>query len=468
MDNLGGNVEQSLQALLAELKKGIVAPCYLLYGDEEYLIGQALDKLVGFLLPEDSRDLNLFTMDGANEDIDELCDNLLMAPLFAGRKVVVVRNTRLFLSRQTLPELIRKIRDHLERDPDRAVKDFMLFLTMAGFRLDDLRDEGWKGITDDQWRKALGTDDGQDRETWLPRMVELCVNRGLGTAQTKEDTERLSDLLSRGLPEGNHLIFTADALDRRKKLFKVIADVGRIVHFPQVKGESKQRQMVMQQARERLAERGKQLTPGAWNALGARTGFDLRDSLAALDKLMTYTADRAVIEEADVEVLIGKTREDTLFELPAAMVEQNSVKALLSLKNLLEQGVNHLPIAAMITREVRFLLQAQLLIRSGRLTAFDPSMDYGRFQKVLYPQIKSRAADEGKKSGEKAGLAGQHPYVIYNALRNSGRFSYDSLLGYLEALVEMDRVFKTTARDPKLALERFIIAMCTEKKRGFS
>jgi DNA polymerase-3 subunit delta len=133
---------------------------------------------------------------------------------------------------------------------------------------------------------------------------------------------------------------------------------------------------------------------------------------------------------------------------------------LLTLKNLLEQGVNHLPILTMITREIRFLLQAQLLIRSGRLTAFDPAMDYGRFQKVLYPLIKSRAADGGKKNAEKTGLTGQHPYVVYNALKNSGRFSYETLLKHLESLSELDRAFKTTAQDPKLALERFIVRVC--------
>ena len=460
MDNPGSNAEESLQTLLEELKGGLIAPCYLLYGDEEYLIGQALDKLIGFLLPEDNRDLNLFTTDGEHEDSDALCDTLLMAPLLAGRKVVVVRSTRLFISRQTLPELIQKIRDHLEKDPGSAVKDFMLFLTLAGFRLNDLRDEGWKNIADDQWRKALGSDSTEGRETWLPAMVDLCVSRGLAAVQVKEDTDRLSDLLSRGLPAGHHLIFTTDTVDRRKKLFKVTGDVGRIFHFPQAKGEQKQRQMLMQQAREHLRKQGKHLSTGAWNALGARTGFDLRDSLAAIDKLITYTADRAAIDETDVEVLIGKTREDSIFELLAALVERDPVKALLRLKNLWEQGVNHLLILTMITREIRFLLQAQLFIRSGRLNAFSPSTDYGRFQKVLYPLIKGRAADGDKKNADKAGLMGQHPYVIYNALKNSGRFSYETLLAYLESLADLDRAFKTTAREPKLALERFIVAVC--------
>ncbi|MGZ3649298.1 MAG: hypothetical protein ACXU9G_09775, partial [Syntrophales bacterium] len=62
--------------------------------------------------------------------------------------------------------------------------------------------------------------------------------------------------------------------------------------------------------------------------------------------------------------------------------------------------------------------------------------------------------------GGKAGLDGQHPYVIYNAVKNSYRFSYERLLKFLEDLVDMDIAFKTTTKEPKFMLERFIVDVC--------
>jgi DNA polymerase-3 subunit delta len=91
------------EKVLIDLKKGNAAsPCYLLYGQEDYLIKEALNKIIEGALPANDRDLNLFFMDGENEDIDALCDTILTPPLIPGKIVVVLRNTLLFQSRNIL------------------------------------------------------------------------------------------------------------------------------------------------------------------------------------------------------------------------------------------------------------------------------------------------------------------------------------------------------------------------------
>ncbi|MGZ6224111.1 MAG: hypothetical protein ACXWMH_01185, partial [Syntrophales bacterium] len=74
----------------------------------------------------------------------------------------------------------------------------------------------------------------------------------------------------------------------------------------------------------------------------------------------------------------------------------------------------------------------------------------------VYPAILQWRSDKGRK----VGLDGQHPYVIYNAVKNSYRFSYERLLKFLEDLVDMDIAFKTTTKEPKFMLERFIVDVC--------
>ena len=61
-----------MEKILANLKKGIIAPCYLLYGEEEYLINEALNKILDFIVPESDRDFSLFYLDGENTDMDSL------------------------------------------------------------------------------------------------------------------------------------------------------------------------------------------------------------------------------------------------------------------------------------------------------------------------------------------------------------------------------------------------------------
>ena len=83
-------------------------------------------------------------------------------------------------------------------------------------------------------------------------------------------------------------------------------------------------------------------------------------------------------------------------------------------------------------------------------------MDYGRFQKAVYPSLK-QGAGEGE---EQVDLVSQHPFVVYQALKNAGRFTRSELAGYLEMLVRIDLALKSTGQEPRLLLERFLLAVC--------
>ena len=103
------SAEKSIEDVLRELAEGRPAPCYLLYGEEEFALGAALERMIALLLPAE-RELNLFTV-GPDEPMGLLCDTLLTPPLLPGRKVVLARETRLFHSRHSLPELLARIRE---------------------------------------------------------------------------------------------------------------------------------------------------------------------------------------------------------------------------------------------------------------------------------------------------------------------------------------------------------------------
>lgn len=452
----------SLEAVLSEVERGESASCYLLCGDEEYLLKDALEQLTAALIPDPrDRELNLFATDGEHEEVDALCESLLTPPLLPGRKVIVVRETRLLQSKTLLMPLVVRIRERLERDPARAASDFMHFLQMTGLSLEDLREGGWRKIDDAAWRRIVPDDSGEAREAWLPRAVELCVGRAAGPAkEAPGETDRLERLIAGGMPQENSLILTAETADRRKRLFKAIATHGRILLFPKVKGEARLERTVQTLAAERLAREGKRLSAAAWSAIGQKTGFDLRESLGAVEKLITYAGQSSRIEAEDVEALIGRTKEDTVFVLTGALSERNLSLAIRSLRSLLlDQGEPALRVFAMIAREIRLLFQAHLLIASGHLAAYRPAMDYGRFQKAVLPGLKSLAGD----GGESLAIGSQHPFVVFQILKRAAGFSRAELTAYMELLVRTDLALKTTGRDPRLLLERLLIAICKSK-----
>ena len=204
---------------------------------------------------------------------------------------------------------------------------------------------------------------------------------------------------------------------------------------------------------------GKKMKPAAWISLGKKTGFELRRSMNELEKLIFFVGNKSIIEDTDVEMAVGKTREDSIFELTAALSDKNQVAALTALTSLLDQGMHHLMILTMIIREMRFLLQAKIIINSGKIPALRAGAEYGWYQNNVYPVLKELSGSFKKREGL---LPGQHPFVIYNALRNSRGFSYDALKGFLDNLLEIDRALKTSSSNPQLLLENFLIKVCVK------
>jgi len=449
----------TLEKAILDLKKGKVFSCCLLYGEQEYLLQETLHQITDILVPEADRDFSLFVLDGENADVDLLKDHLLTTSLLGGPKVIVVKNTTIFQSRENLSDLIQKIRDNIDEHPDKAARYFLTFLKLSGFAWEDVQGAGWQKITDEQWQKAVENDSGEDRSRWLPRMVEICASRGWTTGSVTDASEQFEALLAQGFPAGNCLILTAEAVDKRKKIFKAVEKAGLVLYFGEVKNEAANKETLKLEAQKLLGRCGKSLAPAAWIALGRKTGFQLRPSLNELQKLTSFVGERSVIEEKDVEAVVGKTREDSVFDLTNALSEKNAAAALSALKALLDQGVHHLMILTMVSREIRLLLQASILIRSGKLPRFSPNMEFGSFQKNIYPAVTGLAANISRKEDL---LVNKHPFVIFNALRHCSRFSYPVLLNYLDDLLDMDRAMKSSATDPQLLLERFLIKACAK------
>lgn len=447
----------TLEKTIFDLKKGKVSPCYLLYGEEEYLISEALHRLTDILVPEADRDFCLFALDGENADVDQVRDYLLTTSLLGGPKVVVIRNTPIFQSRENLGDLILKIRENLQQHPDKAAKYFHSFLKLAGFDWQDIQGSGWQKITDEQWQKAVEGDSGEDRGKWLPVVIEVCTSRGVTTRTAQDTSEQWEALLSRTLPAGNCLILMADTVDKRKKTYKILEKSGVVLHFGEIKGESATKETFRQEAQKLLDRCGKSMAPAAWIALGKKTGFQLRPSLNELQKLILFAGEKTVIEEKDVEAIVGKTREDSIFDLTNALSDKNAAAALSALKNLLDQGTHHLMILTMISREIRLLLQAAILTESGSIPRFSSAMEYGSFQKNIYPVVQKLAEKISRKEDV---LPNKHPFVIFNALRHCQRFSSPVLIRYLDDLLDMDRALKSSAVEPQMLLERFLIKAC--------
>ena len=71
--------------------KGEVAPLYFLYGDEDFLLERSVQRLIGKLVPPDSRDFNFTQYFGKECRAEQVIEDAMTMTMFAGRRVILVK-----------------------------------------------------------------------------------------------------------------------------------------------------------------------------------------------------------------------------------------------------------------------------------------------------------------------------------------------------------------------------------------
>ncbi len=89
---------------------------------------------------------------------------------------------------------------------------------------------------------------------------------------------------------------------------------------------------------ERAGLYGKQIGDDSIDLLTGKIGNDIGYVRMAVEKLANYTGDRKVIEKKDVENLVGRSLEESVFEMTDAMCAGNKARALLLLSGLLRDS----------------------------------------------------------------------------------------------------------------------------------
>lgn len=89
-------------SLLDDLKKGCIAPVYLFFGPEVYLRKEAVNKIRDLLLSEGANDINYSVVDGEEKSLTDILSLANMTPLFAEKRVILVKNAKFFTETQQL------------------------------------------------------------------------------------------------------------------------------------------------------------------------------------------------------------------------------------------------------------------------------------------------------------------------------------------------------------------------------
>ncbi len=478
---------------LKKSDKNGFAHVYLIFG-EELLYKTVFEELLDKLVPAPTRGLNYESVDGASEKINEALQRINTYSLLQGTKVVAICDTQIFYSKLNEKALIEKAKTEYNNDNIQKAANYLLsLLGLLNLSFDD--------ISKANRGKALKLDvDRLVGEEWFDKTIDYCIEGGLTPSNGDDKGKLLQQAIEKGFPKDNHLIITADMVDKRKGLYKAINKCGMVVDCSVPKGERRadrmaQEKVLYENMETVLAKNKKRMDKAAIAAMFEMTGFNLRTFLNNLEKLISYVGERNSITIDDVKFVVKRTKKDPIFELTNAISDRNLEKALFFLNSLLPQLDHPLQLFAAITNQVRKLLLIKGFVESRHGRAWNAGIRFDQFQRAVMPAIKEydkdivnrledwqsmlsknvntvdKAAKKGKakKGGSNKSkpstdlLIAQNPnnpYPVYQMLLRSERFTTNELIEDLKRLSEADLRLKSTGGNPKIILEKVIFHIC--------
>ena len=450
--------KKSFPKILEQIDQGNIAPIYLLHG-EDYLVRSALEQLTELLVPGSQRSTNLEVVDGGEVDFRRILDSVNTFALFGGRKVVVVRNSRIFYSRANLPGLVAKSREAYEAgDLKTAAHLLVEVLGYADWSLADVGAGAWREIPADLWKQTLGVEQEQSEVEWLEQVVEYASSAELKIPVKTDEGSLLEEALLQGFPPGHCLLITTDTIDRRRGLYRLMEEKGMVADFSVTSGASRkarsQQDAVLRSlAEETLSVAGKKIEPAALSLLLERTGFNLWALKTQLEKIISFVGDETPVTLEQVESMGDQFREEALYELNNAVTGRDCQAALQVLNRLLDQNYHPLQLIASLATEVRRLLLAQEFIEDHLSGKLDPRISYGGFQRTVLPIVKENA-EKGSPLGS------MHPFALHKTLVRSTSFQVAELVDSLQRLFCADLTLKSTGIPERAVMESLIIRLC--------
>jgi len=448
---------QDIPALWQAIAAGKTTPVYLLFG-ERYLCRQVADELSRHLLPDEGqRQRNLHAIDGDREEAIATLNSLRTFSLLPGRQLFRVTDSKLFYSKGVAKTLWDKAKKaHDQKDAREAGRLLAQMLDLAGLGGDSSGEE-LTGLAAGRWRTLFGFAKPQEKMEWVAEGLAQADHAP--TAGKSGPAGDAADLfvtaLEGGLPAGNILILVAEAVDKRKRLFKYLEANATVVDLSVDTGASSaarkdQDAIILELVQKTLAGFAKKIDPRALPLLLDRVGFHPVAAVMETEKLALSVGDAPTITIDDLEEMIGRTREEALFAFTEAVAGGNLTEALTSMARLRENQVHPLVMVSGLRNHLRKLLLIRALEEEG-VVPYPRGLQFNAFQGYLNQLKATRQQWPEALNG--------HPFVLYKLFGQAERFPVAALKSALADLLEAEYRLKGSNLPDDAILENMLFSI---------
>ena len=453
---------QELPKLLSEVKQGITSQIYLIWG-ERYLCRNAAQDLIDHLLPEKNRhSTSLHHIDGDQEDFNKTLNLLKTFSLFSGPQIIRVTDSKLFYSKGVTKNVWEKACEKNERNETKQALRYLLqMLSLAGISWEDPDEKDIASLSAARWKKLFGFNKPQTNLSWVRDLLAESDNIPPVKQLEGDAANMFVQAYERGIPRDNTLILLAEAVDKRKRLYKYIQEHGVVLDFAIDSGGSAsakrdQEKVLKELIHDTLAKYDKKIEPSTLPVLLERVGFHPVAAVMETEKLALYVSDRKTITQDDVNAIIGRTREEALYELTESVTSGNLEDGLRILAHLQDNGIHGLAILATLRNHLKKLLLVRSLQKLSS-PSYSQSLSFQAFKKSYLPELK-------KDRDEWSGLLWKiHPYALFMLFRQAKQFHCKDLQDGLKEVLTAEYRMKSSAVDNRLIMDNLLFSLMRQK-----
>ncbi len=444
-------------------KKGSPSSVYLLFGDE-YLVKTAARDLCAELCGPNEEKAALVVLDGVTLDYGQLVSEVFTPSLFCSDKVIFVEQTPVFSGKGNFGKLISKTCETWRSgEKTSSIRNFAQLCLAANI-------DSQNSIFDlSELQESIGSTLSENDKQTLSEvasafLIDPPVLRGL------QDDSTLIDLISSPLPQGVTLIFTASAIDKKKKLFKALEKHGQLTEFTPLQekfSSGLQKNYFKKLVDEFLSQHGRTIAPDALNKVYERSGKDIRRIHSELEKIITFLGERTQITVRDVDELFLDFHEAMFFDFLTVLRTADIKKCLPALHDNLRIVAHPLQTLAAISSEFRKIIVARELLFSELKNNWKSNITYDQFVKLM-KDFRSTHSTVSSKSKFNPALMKDYP--LYLTLKTAQNYTMEQLTYVMESILEAETAMKSTrigSVSPESVLQELVLKICSlgSKKR---